>query len=392
MHDPSGPNHMMALHDHIFSLCINASPLGYNLETAGQLGTVHTGHYSVSDSIQDTVASQLRNTTIVTSIENLTLLVSSLFGFGLISVAQVYQFMFQLTRPSSTSSTRCSLPEVCTLLEAHGHDLNATPWEGEMARLLEWAKTTMLEHGVDGHTQRRMRAVTLSLGGSQEQESLSEANYENSFRSPKLPSGEEGLDENNYGSHTSAHEIGVNSSFQSAETMELKLVAMLDQLEAGDFDHISDQIIEWLNKTSGWEGDGQALMRTIKLICKRARDNAAFGEMYARLCRKMMERVSPNVQDETIKNWEGQPITGGMLFPKYLLNRCQEDFESGWSAKESALAVAALKSREDKAAEAASENNGEAVLYSEEYYAAAKAKRQGLGLVRFIGELFKLSM
>ncbi|EUC57431.1 eukaryotic translation initiation factor 4G, putative [Rhizoctonia solani AG-3 Rhs1AP] len=168
--------------------------------------------------------------------------------------------MFQLTRPSSTSSTRCSLPEVCTLLEAHGRDLNATLWEGEMAQLLEWAKTTMLEHGVDGHTQRRMRAVTLSLGSSQEQESLSEANYENSFCSPKLPSSEEGLDENNYSSHRLAHEIGVNSSFQSAKTMELKLFAMLDQLEAGDFDHISDQIIEWVNKTSGWEGDGQALM------------------------------------------------------------------------------------------------------------------------------------
>ncbi|CAE6421686.1 unnamed protein product, partial [Rhizoctonia solani] len=81
-----------------------------------------------------------------------------------------------------------------------------------------------------------------------------------------------------------------------------------------------------------------------------------------------------------------------MLFRKYLLNRCQEDFERGWSAKEAALAAAALKSGEDKAAEAASEGNGEAVLYSDEYYAAAKAKRQGLGLVRFIGELFKLQM
>ena len=31
-------------------------------------------------------------------------------------------------------------------------------------------------------------------------------------------------------------------------------------------------------------------------------------------------------------------------------------------------------------------------LYSDEYYAAAKAKRRGLGLIRFIGELFKLQM
>ena len=34
----------------------------------------------------------------------------------------------------------------------------------------------------------------------------------------------------------------------------------------------------------------------------------------------------------------------------------------------------------------------ESELYSEEYYAAQKAKRQGLGLIKFIGELFKLQM
>ena len=34
----------------------------------------------------------------------------------------------------------------------------------------------------------------------------------------------------------------------------------------------------------------------------------------------------------------------------------------------------------------------EAELLSDAYYTAAKAKRQGLGLVQFIGELFKLNM
>ncbi|KAG8910325.1 hypothetical protein FRC00_008399, partial [Tulasnella sp. 408] len=72
-----------------------------------------------------------------------------------------------------------------------------------------------------------------------------------------------------------------------------------------------------------------------------------------------------------------------------------EDFERGWSQKESAQAAAALKAADDKAAEDASKangENGEPVLYSDEYYALLKAKRQGLGLVRFIGELFKLQM
>ncbi|KAJ1305948.1 hypothetical protein OPQ81_010665 [Rhizoctonia solani] len=173
--------------------------------------------------------------------------------------------------------------------------------------------------------------------------------------------------------------------------VDRKVKALLNKLTMEKFDSISDQVIEWANK-SEQEKDGSTLMQVIKLVFEKAKDEAAFSEMYARLCRKMMERVSPNIQDETIRNAEGQPITGGMLFRKYLLNRCQEDFERGWSAKEAALAAAAAKAGEDKAAEVASEGNGEAVLYSDEYYAAAKAKRQGLGLVRFIGELFKLQM
>ncbi|KAG8745160.1 hypothetical protein FRC10_008613 [Ceratobasidium sp. 414] len=173
--------------------------------------------------------------------------------------------------------------------------------------------------------------------------------------------------------------------------VDRKVKSLLNKLTMEKFDSISDQIIEFANK-SEQEKDGSTLMQVIKLIFEKAKDEAGFSEMYARLCRKMMERVSPNVQDETIRNAEGQPITGGLLFRKYLLNRCQEDFERGWSAKEAAAALAASKAGDDKAAEAAGQANGEAVLYSEEYYAAAKAKRQGLGLVRFIGELFKLQM
>ena len=38
---------------------------------------------------------------------------------------------------------------------------------------------------------------------------------------------------------------------------------------------------------------------------------------------------------------------GGQLFQKYLLNRCQEDFEREWVAKEAAAAAAATKAAED---------------------------------------------
>ncbi|KAG8736391.1 hypothetical protein FRC10_009339 [Ceratobasidium sp. 414] len=166
-------------------------------------------------------------------------------------------------------------------------------------------------------------------------------------------------------------------SMQQVEARALRKVGLIfNKLTTENFDSVSDNIIDLVNKS----GSASTLMWMTKLITEKAEDEADISEMYARLCRKMAERLSPNVQDEAIRDSKGQPTTGGLLFRKYLLNRCQEDFERGWSAKEAATA------------QATNQANGEAVLHSEEYYAAAKAKRRGLGLVRFIGELFKQRM
>ncbi|THV06205.1 hypothetical protein K435DRAFT_711730 [Dendrothele bispora CBS 962.96] len=182
---------------------------------------------------------------------------------------------------------------------------------------------------------------------------------------------------------------------ESAEVVDRKVKGLLNKLTMERFDSISDQIIDWANKSEK-EKDGRTLIQVIRLVFEKATDEATWSEMYARLCRKMMEQISPKVQDDGIKNPEGKPIAGGQLFRKYLLNRCQEDFERGWVAKEATAAAAATKAMEDQAAKAANEKktegDEEVALYSEEYYAAQKAKRQGLGLIKFIGELFKLQM
>ncbi|KAI0311488.1 hypothetical protein OF83DRAFT_1271296 [Amylostereum chailletii] len=183
----------------------------------------------------------------------------------------------------------------------------------------------------------------------------------------------------------------------SPEIVDRKVKGLLNKLTMERFDSISDQIIEWANKSER-EKDGRTLIQVIRLVFEKATDEATFSEMYARLCRKMMEQISAKVQDDGILNQEGKPFAGGQLFRKYLLNRCQEDFERGWVAKETAAAAAAVKATEDQAVKDANETAGkkeaagEAELYSDEYYAAAKAKRRGLGLIRFIGELFKLQM
>ncbi|KAK0459137.1 armadillo-type protein [Desarmillaria tabescens] len=185
-----------------------------------------------------------------------------------------------------------------------------------------------------------------------------------------------------------------SNNSDSPDVVDRKVKDLLNKLTMENFDSISDQIIAWANKSEK-EKDGRTLVQVIRLVFEGAADEAT-SEVYARLCRKTMEQISAKVQDDGIKNSEGKPIVGGQLFRKYLLNRCQEDFERGWVAKEATAAAAASKAIEDQAAKAAAEKKGdgeeEIALYSEEYYAAQKAKRQGLGLIKFIGELFKLQM
>ncbi|KZP29644.1 hypothetical protein FIBSPDRAFT_986962 [Athelia psychrophila] len=129
---------------------------------------------------------------------------------------------------------------------------------------------------------------------------------------------------------------------------------------------------EMVDRKSETEKDGWTLIQVIRLVFEKATDEAAWSEMYTRLCRKMVEKISASVQDDGIKNNEGKPIAGGQLFRKYLLNRSAKD------------AAAAAKAGEDDAIKAANDKNKDAPgddeprLYSEEYYAASKAKRQGL--------------
>ncbi|KAF8891812.1 hypothetical protein BD779DRAFT_1670764 [Infundibulicybe gibba] len=170
----------------------------------------------------------------------------------------------------------------------------------------------------------------------------------------------------------------------SPEIVDRKVKALLNKLTMEKFDSISDQIISWANRSEK-EKDGRTLIQVIRLVFEKATDEATWSEMYARLCRKMMEKISPSVQDDGIRNSEGKPIAGGGLRARvgrqggHCCRRCdQGDGGPG------------CQGVNDKNKEG--ETGDEIVLYSDEYYAAQKAKRQGLGLIKFIGELFKLQM
>jgi MIF4G domain len=131
---------------------------------------------------------------------------------------------------------------------------------------------------------------------------------------------------------TSTRHNGSGVEGDAPEMVERKVKALVNKLSMERFDSISDQIIAWANKLER-EKDGRTLIQVIKLVLEQASDEETFSEMFARLCRKMTEHLSPKVQGDGIENAEGKPFAGGQLFRKYLLNCCQEDFERGWVAK-----------------------------------------------------------
>jgi translation initiation factor 4G len=167
------------------------------------------------------------------------------------------------------------------------------------------------------------------------------------------------------------------------EIVQRKVKAALNKMTPEKFDKISNQILAIAGQSKD-EQDGRTLRQVIQLTFEKATDEAHWASMYAKFCRLMLDTMSSDIRDENILDKQGNVVSGGALFRKYLLNRCQEEFERGWKVD--------LPEREGEENKASEGKSGEAALLSDEYYVAAAAKRRGLGLVQFIGELFKLGM
>ena len=161
------------------------------------------------------------------------------------------------------------------------------------------------------------------------------------------------------------------------DMVQRKVKAALNKMTPEKFEKISGQILDIANQ-SRYETDGRTLQQVIRITFEKATDEAAWSSMYAKFCKVMMESIDPSIKDESIIDPKtGNVVVGSTLFRKYLLNRCQEEFQRGWKVN--------LPPKPEGVTD-------EAAMLSDEYYIAAAAKRRGLGLIQFIGELFKLSM
>ncbi|MCJ1390502.1 hypothetical protein MMC18_003362 [Xylographa bjoerkii] len=165
--------------------------------------------------------------------------------------------------------------------------------------------------------------------------------------------------------------------YLAPDVVQRKVKSALNKMTPSTFDKISGQILEIVMQSKK-ETDGRTLRQVIQLTFEKATDEAHWAQMYAEFCSSMLTHMTPEIKDETLPlDKNGKVTAGGTLFRKYLLNRCQQDFEAGWK---------------DKLPDKPEGELDQAAMLSDEYYIAAAAKRRGLGLVRFIGELFKLGM
>lgn len=165
--------------------------------------------------------------------------------------------------------------------------------------------------------------------------------------------------------------------------------ALLNDLTTENLDSTSDQIILRVNHP-----ERQTALHTLhefaRLVTEQATNDSTHAELYARLCARMKDQISSNVQDASLTNRQGTSYRGAELFRRYIWKHCRAEFNRVWDAKEAAVAAAKIKACEDLATsfEAASNDDDDSVLYSDEHYAAKIAKRRVFGLVIFIGKLF----
>ena len=163
--------------------------------------------------------------------------------------------------------------------------------------------------------------------------------------------------------------------------VERRVRALLNNFTADNFNPISNHIVALANK-SETEKDCQSLVYVTRVVFENAINEPARSGLYARLCRRIMERINPSIRDDEFRSADGKPIAGGQLFRKYLLHRCQTDFNRGVVVRVAA-GVALTK---------AAGTSGEAESYSDGYNAAQEDRRQRLGLIQFYGELYKVQM
>ncbi|KIJ59672.1 hypothetical protein HYDPIDRAFT_118303 [Hydnomerulius pinastri MD-312] len=132
------------------------------------------------------------------------------------------------------------------------------------------------------------------------------------------------------------------------------------------------EIIALVNKSDNDEGN-QDLVFAARSLYERAIDDPDKAPIYVQCCWDMSRGIGKKVQLKGISTPEGKQISGGQFFQQLLLEHVQRALDGNilsWGST-----IASMR-----------DQNGEEP--QEEHYEAQTARRRGLGLVSFVGELF----
>lgn len=162
----------------------------------------------------------------------------------------------------------------------------------------------------------------------------------------------------------------------STEDIERKVKSALNKLTLEMFEPITEELMT-IGKQSLWEDNAQTIRQLISLTFAKACDEPFWSSVYAQFCAKLLKEIPDEIKDVNIPSKAGGPATGGDMARRILLATCQSEYEKGWVDK--------LPTNPDG-------SPLEPEMMSDEYYAMAAAKRRGLGLVKFIGNLYILNM
>lgn len=160
------------------------------------------------------------------------------------------------------------------------------------------------------------------------------------------------------------------------------LTSLLNKLTMANFKSISAQLVICANVSERASG-GVGLDQVVRVVLGRAINEAMWSDMYANLCQKMIENITPEERHDGYLKEGSNGVTGGQHFREILLIQCHNEIER---AMEAINTVEAVIKASDEQADA--HRNCEPPLHPN-YYDAQKVRRVGLGIIKFYGELFK---
>ncbi|MBW0474037.1 hypothetical protein O181_013752 [Austropuccinia psidii MF-1] len=169
----------------------------------------------------------------------------------------------------------------------------------------------------------------------------------------------------------------------SSNDTHRKVRALLNKLTPENFDSVSQKILDLLILMDDVDNTISNIKGAIKLIFEKAIDEAQYSSLYTRLAIFLQQKFPLDISDKNVLNSHGKALKGPELFRKYLVENCQEAFQIRFSKNNNLVP----KDGDDE-----STSSTQPELLSDEYYAEKKERRQWLGLVKFIGELFKMKL